>query len=177
MSSEERKARKSEYIKTAVIITAVALVISVIWLLASPFIKKSRLKKLNAMETAAEVSASSAAENTKGSGEAGHQVIGDDRDISFDVPGWQHSEAGWWYAVDDDSYYQNGWAEIDKKRYHFNRDGYMDTGWTAIDGKGYYFGENGVYDTKADPSKVIALTFDDGPGEYTMDLLNLLEKN
>ena len=42
--------------------------------------------------------------------------------------------------------------------------------------KDYYFNEDGSYD----PSKVrpmLALTFDDGPGEYTDELLDCLEQN
>ena len=41
--------------------------------------------------------------------------------------------------------------------------------------KDYYFNEDGSYD----PSKkrpMIALTFDDGPGEYTETLLDTVEK-
>lgn len=53
--------------------------------------------------------------------------------------------------------------------------GYMQTGWVEKGVKDYYFNEDGSYD----PSKkrpMIALTFDDGPGEYTETLLDTVEK-
>lgn len=92
------------------------------------------------------------------------------------APGWQYSDQGWWYAVSKTAYYADGWAEIDGKRYHFNEQGYIDTGWTAIAGSGYYFDENGVYDETRDSSKMIALTFDDGPSDFTPRLLDCLER-
>ena len=51
----------------------------------------------------------------------------------------------------------------------------MQTGWVEKGVKDYYFNEDGSYD----PSKkrpMIALTFDDGPGEYTETLLDTVEK-
>lgn len=50
----------------------------------------------------------------------------------------------------------------------------MQTGWVEKGVKDYYFNEDGSYD----PSKkrpMIALTFDDGPGEYTETLLDTVE--
>ena len=55
----------------------------------------------------------------------------------------------------------------------FDENGYIQTGWVEKGVKDYYFNEDGSYD----PSKVrpmLALTFDDGPGEYTDELLDCL---
>ena len=49
----------------------------------------------------------------------------------------------------------------------------MKTGWTMIDGTSYYFNEDGTLDPDATP-KMLALTFDDGPGQYTEELLDIL---
>ena len=45
-----------------------------------------------------------------------------------------------------------------------------------LDGEDYFFDDSGKYDeTKKRP--MVALTFDDGPGEYTEELLDCLTKN
>ena len=45
-----------------------------------------------------------------------------------------------------------------------------------LDGKDYYFDEEGKYDsTKVRP--MVALTYDDGPGQYTEKLLQCLQEN
>ncbi|UWP58039.1 polysaccharide deacetylase family protein [Ruminococcus gauvreauii] len=95
---------------------------------------------------------------------------------NYAVPGWQVDDNGWWYANEDRTYYKNGWLEIDGQNYYFNADGYMQTGWAVIGNKGCYFNENGVYEPDKE-SKMIALTFDDGPGKYTSELLDILEAN
>lgn len=90
--------------------------------------------------------------------------------------GWQNSENGYWYRNSDGSLYKNGWKEIDGAKYYFNDKGYIVTGWQEIEGKDYFFAESGKYDeTKKRP--MIALTFDDGPGQYTEDLLACLQEN
>lgn len=90
--------------------------------------------------------------------------------------GWHQDENGWWYQNRDGSYYQDGWQEVNGSTYYFNSNGYILTGWQTIDDKDCYFDEDGKYDeTKQRP--MIALTFDDGPGEYTEELLNCLVEN
>ena len=72
----------------------------------------------------------------------------------------------------------NEWVTEDSGRVvHYNARGELDTGWTAIDGVGCYFDDEGTYIPGKDKSKLIALTFDDGPGEYTDQLLDILEQN
>lgn len=118
-----------------------------------------------------------AAEDT---GTAGRQPVmsASDTDKLKAAPsiGWHQDENGWWYQNRDGSYYQNGWQEVNGSTYYFDSKGYILTGWQTIDDKDCYFDEDGKYDeTKKRP--MIALTFDDGPGEYTEELLNCLVEN
>lgn len=92
------------------------------------------------------------------------------------VTGWQNDEQGRWYRNADGTIYQNGWQEIDGAQYYFDENGYVITGWEELDGKDCYFDENGVYDSTKTPP-LVALTFDDGPGPYTEQLLDCLEEN
>lgn len=92
------------------------------------------------------------------------------------TPGWHEDSNGKWYQNPDGTYYINGFADIDGTTYSFDANGYMQTGWVEKGVKDYYFNDDGSYD----PSKkrpMIALTFDDGPGEYTSELLDCLEEN
>ena len=91
------------------------------------------------------------------------------------TPGWHEDSTGKWYQNPDGTYYVNGFVDIDGTTYSFDEKGYMQTGWVEKGVKDYYFNEDGSYD----PSKkrpMIALTFDDGPGEYTETLLDTVEK-
>lgn len=95
--------------------------------------------------------------------------------LSVMTPGWHEDSTGKWYQNPDGTYYVNGFADIDGTTYSFDKKGYMQTGWVEKGVKDYYFNEEGSYD----PSKkrpMIALTFDDGPGEYTETLLDTVEK-
>ena len=118
-----------------------------------------------------------AAEDT---GEAGKQPVMSASDVdklkAAPSIGWHQDENGWWYQNRDGSYYQDGWQEVNGSTYYFNSNGYILTGWQTIDDKDCYFDEEGKYDeTKQRP--MIALTFDDGPGEYTEELINCLVEN
>ena len=135
-------------------------------------IKNSSAK--NANSSTVEVQA---AEDT---GEAGKQPVmsASDVDKLKAAPRirWHQDESGWWYQNRDGSYYQDGWQEVNGSTYYFNSNGYILTGWQTIDDKDCYFDEDGKYDeTKQRP--MIALTFDDGPGEYTEELINCLVEN
>lgn len=116
----------------------------------------------------------------KSTGTAGRQPVMSASDIdklkAAPSIGWHEDENGWWYQNRDGSYYQNGWQEVNGSTYYFDSKGYIVTGWQTIDDKDCYFDEDGKYDeTKKRP--MIALTFDDGPGEYTEELLNCLVEN
>ena len=135
-------------------------------------IKSSGAK--NANSSTVEVQA---AEDT---GEAGKQPVMSASDVeklkAAPSIGWHQDENGWWYQNRDGSYYQDGWQEVNGSTYYFNSKGYILTGWQTIDDKDCYFDEDGKYDeTKQRP--MIALTFDDGPGEYTEELINCLVEN
>lgn len=135
-------------------------------------IKNSSAK--NANSSTVEVQA---AEDT---GEAGKQPVMSASDVdklkAEPSIGWHQDENGWWYQNRDGSYYQDGWQEVNGSTYYFNSNGYILTGWQTIDDKDCYFDEEGKYDeTKQRP--MIALTFDDGPGEYTEELINCLVEN
>lgn len=135
-------------------------------------IKNSSAK--NANSSTVEVQA---AEDT---GEAGKQPVMSASDVdklkAAPSIGWHQDENGWWYQNRDGSYYQDGWQEVNGSTYYFNSNGYILTGWQTIDDKDCYFDEDGKYDeTKQRP--MIALTFDDGPGEHTEELINCLVEN
>ena len=90
--------------------------------------------------------------------------------------GWQSDSQGIRYIAADGTSYGKGWHDIDGSQYYFDENGYVKTGWHDIDGKDCYFDESGKYDSeKVRP--MIALTFDDGPGKYTEELLECLEEN
>ncbi len=79
---------------------------------------------------------------------------------------------------------QSCWLTLDGKKYYLDEDGVRVTGTQYIGEKGYYFKKNGVYDPsvkvklEVNPKKkMVALTFDDGPGPYTDRLLKCLKKN
>lgn len=116
-------------------------------------------------------------EQEDGSGQAGISTLEEHMTVTKAVPGWQQSDGRWWYATDQTTCYVNGWLQLEGNQYHFDSQGYMDTGWTPIGGQGYYFDNDGIYHPEADNSKMIALTYDDGPSQYTSQLLDVLEAN
>lgn len=163
-------------IKIGVCVVAALIIITVGWKLLGPVIKTTGISEDAQTRQVIEVKAGTNVQ-ADGSGDAAMEPIGETRQITAEVPGWQVDAGGWWYAADNENCFANGWLTIDGSQYHFGSDGYMDTGWTPIGGRGYYFQENGVYDPNRDKSKMIALTFDDGPGPYTNELIDLLEAN
>ena len=90
--------------------------------------------------------------------------------------------------IKDSTYYyteegtmQVGWLTLKKSKYYFESSGKMLTGKQQVGLKKCVFGKDGKLKSEEysiDTSKpMIALTFDDGPGERTMELLEALEKN
>lgn len=73
-----------------------------------------------------------------------------------------------------------GWLELSGERYYFDQDGKMVTGIVQMGNKKYTFQEDGKLLAEETittyTGKLIALTFDDGPGNRTMELLNQLER-
>lgn len=79
----------------------------------------------------------------------------------------------------DGTYAQNEFISSNGNDYYFDENGELVRGEYTICGKVYYFSEKGVFDTEKNmihPGKpMIALTFDDGPGNNTDQLLEKLE--
>ena len=90
--------------------------------------------------------------------------------------GWHDDENGKWYQNADGTYFAGGMQEIDGSTYSFDDNGYIKTGWVEVGFDDYYFNDDGTYDPSQHKTR-IALTFDDGPGEYTDELLDCLEEN
>lgn len=90
--------------------------------------------------------------------------------------GWHEDENGKWYQNVDGTYYAGGLQEIDGSTYYFGDNGYAQTGWVSVGFDDYYFNDDGTYDPSQHKTR-IAFTFDDGPGEYTDELLDCLEQN
>lgn len=112
--------------------------------------------------------------------------------------GWQDTAQGRYY-MDSEGVLKIGWLELEGGKYYLGEDGKMRTGRQDIEGSSYYFGEDGrmvtgvmylgltkyIFDEngvlqseeelKVDPNRpMVALTFDDGPGKRTGELLNVL---
>lgn len=96
--------------------------------------------------------------------------------VSVVTAGWHEDANGKWYQNADGTYYAGGLQDISGTKYCFNDNGYVQTGWVSKGIKDYYFNEDGSYDP-SQKRKLLCLTFDDGPGQYTDDLLNCLEEN
>ena len=90
--------------------------------------------------------------------------------------GWHDDENGKWYQNADGTYFAGGMQEIDGSTYYFDVNGYIKTGWVEVGFDDYYFNDDGTYDPSQHKTR-IAFTFDDGPGEYTDELLDCLEEN
>lgn len=101
---------------------------------------------------------------------------GDASKVSVMTPGWHESDEGRWYQNADGTYYADGFQEIDGAEYSFDENGYIQTGWVTKGVNDYFFNEDGTYN-KEKKRPMLALTFDDGPSEYTDELLDCLEEN
>lgn len=101
---------------------------------------------------------------------------GDVSKISALTPGWHEDENGRWYQNADGTYFAGGFQEISGVQYFFNDSGYIQTGWVSKGVNDYYFNDDGSYNPEK-KRPLLALTFDDGPGEYTEALLDCLEEN
>ncbi|MDO4616655.1 MAG: polysaccharide deacetylase family protein [Lachnospiraceae bacterium] len=82
-----------------------------------------------------------------------------------------------WYTPDLINCYYNGWfTTAAGVTYHFDNSGLADYGWKLIGGQGCYFDEQAVYQPDADPNKLLAFTFDDGPSQGMDEILSLCEE-
>lgn len=117
------------------------------------------------------------------------------------VTGWETINDSRYYFNKDGIMQKNMWKETKKATYYLSEQGPVLTGWQEIDGATYYFNQDGkmqtgklllgiamcTFDTDGkliskeatsiDPEKpMVALTFDDGPGKRTEELLDVLEE-
>ena len=96
--------------------------------------------------------------------------------VAYLTPGWHDDDEGRWYQNVDGTYFADGFQEINGSQYSFDENGYMQTGWVESGANEYYFNDDGSYNPdKRKP--MLALTFDDGPSEYTSELLDCLAEN
>lgn len=115
--------------------------------------------------------------------------------------GWVDA-GGFRYYMDGKGIRKTGWVDVDDSRYYLEGDGRMATGWKDIEERTYYFDQEGkmakgelyigmtkcsfdkegvltsMEDSDVDPARpMVALTFDDGPGKRTGELLEALAAN
>lgn len=122
-------------------------------------------------------------------GEDGVKVTGwqriNDKSYYFDKEGIMQKST--WKKKGDDKYYLGkngaaltGWHKIKKTTYYFDNEGKMATGEVSIGLARCTFDEKGKLvskeDAVIDPNRpMVALTFDDGPGNRTNEILTQLE--
>lgn len=96
------------------------------------------------------------------------------------LTGWQKIEDATYYLGEDGKAHVS-WLELDGNKYCFDKDGKMLTGEQQVGIKKCVFAEDGKLESEEssiDPSKpMVALTFDDGPGKRTMELLEAFEEH
>ena len=167
------------FLRVVISVAATLVVAMVIWHFAKPYARRIEWREAEQVEeTTSSGPITFLPQYENGSGQAGIALRLDEMKVNFDTPGWQRNSKGWWYACDTETCYANGWVDLDGQRYHFDKNGYMSAGgWVPIGGTGYYFDENGIWQREMDSSRMIALTFDDGPGPFTSQLLDILEEN
>ena len=117
--------------------------------------------------------------NAEGTGEAGVMYISDGRSRgSFSGAGFEKCDKGLWYRVSENTCYYSGWKQIDGKQYYFDASGYAAVGWKAISYQyGCYFDQNGAFVQDKDKSRMICLTFEGGPSDFTSEILDILSNN
>ncbi len=121
--------------------------------------------------------------------EEGKKVTGwrevDGKRYHFDEQGvmqancWMKQEDGVWYLGEDGTP-ATGWKDLDGATYYFDESGKMQTGEIKIGIQKCVFGEDGKLvssESSIDADgPMMALTFDDGPGARTNELLAVLEQ-
>lgn len=185
------------YLRIIAAVAAAVVLVMLIWYFMKP--AHSRVKRVESAETVSitaapkrenaapgntsqtastQVQQAYAPQNLDGTGEAGVMEVTDGRTASSGISGWQICDQGKWYEVGDNMCYYGGWKEISGKTFYFDQQGFAAIGWTKLSYQyGCYFDADGVYMPDRDKSKVIALTFDDGPTDYTDAILDVLAAN
>ncbi len=128
-------------------------------------------------QTAVTASAAYAPEAEDGSGAAGLLPMDEYMTSLCTAPGLVSDGQNAWYTPDMVNCYYSGWFTASEGvTYHLDSSGLVDYGWKLIGGQGYYFDDNGIYQPDADPNKLLAFTFDDGPSQGMDELLELCEE-
>lgn len=181
MRRKQRQIRRRKIIKLVTYVVAMVLaVIFVIRGVIFPIVNRIGGKSTGSSQ---QVQAETDGENESGSETASTDAVrqplkgqSDVTKVASLTTGWHDDDNGRWYQNADGTYYTNGFAEIDGVKYAFDSNGYMQTGWVTKGVNDYYFNDDGSYNAEK-KRPLIALTFDDGPGEYTDKLLDCLEEN
>lgn len=174
MRRKQRQIRRRKIIKLVTYIVAVVLaVIFVIRGVIFPIVNRIGGKSAG---TSQQVQAETENSDTTQAVRQPLKGQGDVAKVAALTPGWHEDSNGRWYQNADGTYYTNGMAEIDGVKYSFDSNGYIQTGWVTVGANDYYFNDDGSYNSEK-KRPLIALTFDDGPGQYTDKLLDCLEEN
>ena len=181
MRRKQRQIRRRTIIKLVTYVVAMLLaVIFVIRGVIFPIINRVGGKSTGKSQSVqADDGTGSSGSDASASTEAVRQPLKGQSDVTKVASltaGWHEDDNGRWYQNADGTYYADGFAEIDGVKYAFNSNGYMQTGWVTKGVNDYYFNEDGSYNSEK-KRPLIALTFDDGPGQYTDKLLDCLEEN
>nr|WP_294666723.1 polysaccharide deacetylase family protein [uncultured Blautia sp.] len=181
MRRKQRQIRRRKIIKLVTYVVAMLLaVIFVIRGVIFPIINRVGGKSTGKSQSVqADDGTGSSGSDASASTEAVRQPLKGQSDVTKVASltaGWHKDDNGRWYQNADGTYYADGFAEIDGVKYAFNSNGYMQTGWVTKGANDYYFNEDGSYNSEK-KRPLIALTFDDGPGQYTDKLLDCLEEN
>ena len=181
MRRKQRQIRRRRIIKLVTYVVAMVLAVifvirGVIFPIVSRVGGKSTGKSQSVQADAGDGAASNADSNSTDALRQPLKGQSDVTKVSSLTPGWHEDSSGRWYQNADGTYYTNGFAEIDGVKYAFDSNGYMQTGWVTKGVNDYYFNEDGSYNAEK-KRPLIALTFDDGPGQYTDKLLDCLEEN
>lgn len=181
MRRKQRQIRRRKIIKLVTYVVAVLLaVIFVIRGVIFPIINRVGGKSTGKSQSVQAEDENGSSQSTgTSSTEAVRQPLKGQSDVTKVAsltPGWHEDDNGRWYQNADGTYYADGFAEIDGVKYAFDSNGYMQTGWVTKGVNDYYFNDDGSYNSEK-KRPLIALTFDDGPGQYTDKLLDCLEEN
>lgn len=174
MRRKQRQLRMRRYMKLGTY--AVGLVLVVIFIVRGVFLPIVHSLGGSQPSDTVEVQAQTAAADPNAAVRQPLKGQGDLEKTAQLTPGWHEDAGGKWYQNADRTYYAGGFQEIDGVTYYFNENGYLQTGWVSVGVKDYYFNEDGSFNPEK-KRPMLALTFDDGPGEYTDTLLDILEEN
>ena len=175
MRKKQRQIRRRKIIK--LITYVVAMVLAVIFVIRGVIFPI--VSRIGGKSTGESQQVQADAEQTVDPTAAQRQPLKGQSDltkVSALTPGWHEDANGRWYQNADGTYHTGGFADIDDVKYSFDANGYMQTGWVTKGTQDYYFNDDGSYNAEK-KRPMIALTFDDGPGEYTSELLDCLEEN